>query len=326
MLRLKAPPIESLSLPELLEELHIRGQYFSLISNVFMRRWYCRDQQTRDLLGIQPFVDSDGNKSPYQFTIYRNSYIGRAFLSSPYNSTFMEGGPNTLVILESTLDRLIRHTLEESVATPIERLHHALVGLKTLRPCYQMVVHRNCKDELCSKDHTAISVHNYPMFIVQAHLAIIRVMKCLWFLPYRQSPYTSRREVRRVWVDRLFQALQPLHSRLICPTGLQYLPESAENIPTVQMWVADMVFETPLDIPAGQAHFFISNALTWLIMLEKLNNGVALPHLFRAAGFFTPRSQLVHRDSGVSIVEELVGGISHKGSQHRILFGLLAVK
>lgn len=323
--QLELPVIETLPLSALVEELQLHEHYFSTIASIIKLRQICRSQLVLDILGIQPFIDSEGNVSPDQLTVRRGSYIGRAYCVK-WKTPIEESDVDILIVSEVVLDKLIRSELEAMMTSHLERLHSSLKALKTLLPCSQMVVHGKCADGSCKRDHSAFKQPGYPQLAIRVHLLIIQLMQCLWSLSSNQL-WPLRREARRVWIDRLFRALQPSHHLLGCGTGYHDAPELSKTLPIIQTWTSDMILDSRYELFPELAHLFLSDALTWIITMDELDSGRTLPHVYHLpSGFFHRRPRLDRPGSQATIVEDLIIGISPVENQHRLLRGLSAIK
>lgn len=320
-----------MSLPLLLAELDFLNSYYaSLVDLVRGSASLCLQPNICLLFGIRRVEGPGFEHLTDHYMVRSTSYLGQASVRMPSSAHIQEHRPdnqlNSLILPSRELDDLLRVSIGAHIYQALSQLHSQLQNLSVLKLCLDMAVRHSCFRMNCDRDHDAHTLPEYPNLLVRAHLTIIQMMDGLvWISNAHNERHNERREVQRIWLNRLARAIQPLTPRLELPT----IPGGHELRSVPQSWIREMIFALrPQGLSPRARQMFLSDALGLIFMAELFTEWEIPSYLHTATVLFARRPDLVRRHGDVSVVTDIIVSIARGdgGGDLRIRQGILGFR
>lgn len=273
----------------------------------------------QDLVTMDPIPDL--------YRVFNGSALMKRFDTAKAKNSIVSRTSGYITVSSDDLVAAIRLILETRVRTIISSVHLSMIKAP-LRTCLDTIMdpgvcRRQGQDTNgCEHNHDKdLSIASVRQRL-QIHLQAVSVLDTMHRVSWPPTNLTWPRETRRKWIELVHSAAYPIWYQQgndqILPSN--HIQNVAKMLETFRSWLERFVEELdPTSDDETAAKTFLTDVLL-VAMLARQECDLAIYSTFRSSTkLFALRSDLVAKDTDVSIVDNIIKFYGREGSDALIL-------
>ncbi|KAG8917721.1 hypothetical protein FRC02_002906 [Tulasnella sp. 418] len=306
----------------------------------FLEGYQVYGQQVRSLIRLQDSVQKPGiqkllnfkplpsvlGEEPHEYVVAPSSILYSYVLQLDANKrNFTADG---LVTPQEELRHVIQHCLSYRYNQSLGQLHSLAIDIQALHPCTLFTMFGECHRPRCSQQHAdakEITIEGFTKR-VRAHIQIIMLLDGMIPLPNLMESW-NKRNLQRIWLDRLFTALHP-HTPMLGSLPLldiSAIPEFPAALPVLKSWLEERMFTLnpyPLE---KWLRSYMGGVISASLMAFTFDQANARNYARKARCSWSGQGPLIRRTSQRTVVEDCLVWLSSQDN-YSLTAGVLSLK